>query len=276
MPPRNNAVMPPRNNAVMPLPGTKRKEWRVCYNIMKKVIIMGATSGLGLGVAEALASRGLRIGVAGRNESALKKLHDKYPECIVSERIDINRPGAPESLQRLIEKLGGMDIYLHASGIGYENPDLNPEKEAEIVQTDTVGFARMVMAAFRYFAENRRKGTIAAITSVAGTKGIGLMAAYSASKRFDTAYLSALRQLVALKRLDIHITDIRPGWTRTPLLKEGDHYPLEMEQDTVVAQIIKAMVRHPRTAVIDWRWNLLVRAWQLLPDTLWERIPYRP
>lgn len=243
---------------------------------MKKVIIMGATSGLGRGVAEALASRNLRIGIAGRNQEVLKALKAQYPDHIIYEQIDINTPEASERLQRLIKRLGGMDIYLHASGIGYENPSLDPETEAKIVQTDAAGFARMIMTAFRYYAESGQEGTIAAITSVAGTKGIGLMSAYSASKSFDSTYLSALRQYACIKHLPIHLTDIRPGWTRTPLLNEDQHYPLEMEPAQVVKEIIKAMVRHPRTAIIDWRWHLLVRAWQLLPLPLWERIPYHP
>lgn len=243
---------------------------------MKKVIIMGATSGLGRGVAEALASRNLRIGIAGRNEEALKALKAKYPDYITYEQIDINDPQATDRLQKLITRLGGMDIYLHASGIGYENPTLDPETEAKIVQTNAVGFVRMIMTAFRYYAETGQEGTIAAITSVAGTKGIGLMSAYSASKSFDSTYLSALRQYANLKHLPIHLTDIRPGWTRTPLLKEDRHYPLEMDAAQVVNKIIKAMIRHPRTFIIDWRWNLLVRAWQLLPLPLWERLPYHP
>ncbi len=236
---------------------------------------MGATSGIGRAVAEALASRGLKIGAAGRNEKALEELRLAYPGLVVTARIDINHSNAPERLNYLIEKLGGMDIYFHSSGIGYENPDLDPNLEAKIVETDTTGFARMVMAAFRYYAENEKEGTIAALTSVAGTRPIGMMSAYSASKKFDSTYLSALRQLALIKGVDIHITDIRPGWTRTPLLDEDTHYPMEMTVEEVVPQVVKALVRHPRTAVIDCRWRGAVALLSLIPSCLWERVPYK-
>lgn len=243
---------------------------------MKKVIIMGATSGIGRAVAEALASRGLKIGAAGRNEKALEELREAYPGLVVTERIDINHANAPERLKALIDRLGGMDIYFHSSGIGYENQEMDPNLEAKIVETDTTGFARMVMAAFRYYAEENKEGTIAALTSVAGTLPIGMMAAYSASKKFDSTYLSALRQLALIKGQDIHITDIRPGWTRTPLLTDDRHYPMEMTTEEVVPQVIRALVRHPRTAIIDCRWRALMSLASLLPTCLWERIPYRP
>lgn len=240
--------------------------------IMKKILIMGASSGIGRRTAEELASRGIMVGVAARNAKALEELRSRYPETIKTEVIDINQPDAPEKMHRLIKKMGGMDIYFHVSGIGYSNKELASEREVEIINTNTCGFARMISTAYRYFRDNGGKGRIVALTSVAGTNGIGQMAAYSASKKFDQAYLVALEQLSKKEGLDIRFTDIRPGWVRTPLLSDEKEYPMEMTLDYVIPQVIKAIVKSPRVAVIDWRFNLLVGLWRLLPNYLWVRL----
>lgn len=241
---------------------------------MKKIIIMGASSGIGLHVAEAFLSRGLRIGLASRHTTTLHELADKYPGLVEYESIDVTHRDASEKLGKLIDKLGGMDIYLHVSGIGLPNPDLDPQEEAEVINTNASGLVRMTSAAYNYFRINGRKGQIAAVTSVAGTKGIGRLAAYSASKRCAQNYLVALEQLAHEEGVDISFTDIRPGWVRTPLLDEDATYPMEMSVDEVVPLVIKAIVRKKRVAVIDWRWNIAVGLWRCIPNILWTRMDF--
>ena len=103
-------------------------------------------------------------------------------------------------------------------------------------------------------------------------KGIGGMEAYSASKRFGSTYLQALRQRAVTSGLKIDITDIRPGWTQTPLLKSGERYPLLMNPKRVCRKIFRAINRRKHTAVIDCRWAVLVALWRLLPDSLWRHV----
>lgn len=239
---------------------------------MKKVIIMGASSGMGFAVAEALASRGVKVGAAARHTSTLKALKEKYPGFVEYMSIDVSKANAVGRLSELIEKTGGMDIYFHVAGIGYENLELDPEREVEIIGTNAAGFARMICGAYRYFRDSGRKGQIAAITSVAGTKGIGRLSAYSSSKKFGQWYLDALEQLSHEEGADISFTDIRPGWVRTPLVPSDRKFPMEMTVADVLPQIIKAIVRRRRVAVIDWRWNLLVGAWRMIPNAIWTRM----
>ena len=246
---------------------------------MSKIIITGATSGIGLRLAESYASMGWKVGVSGRNENILKSLKDRFPQQIEWEKIDINREDAPGKLYELIGKLGGMDIYLHVSGIGYDNLELDIKRDVEIAETNVVGFTRMVDAAYHYFKKvsaKGHKGHIAAITSVAGTKGIGSMAAYSASKRYQYTYLQAIEQLANIDGVKLSITDIRPGWVKTPLLNEGSNYPLTMKLDKVVPIIINAIRKQMRIAVVDWRWATAIFFWRLIPGCIWVKIPYKP
>lgn len=237
---------------------------------MKRVIIIGASSGIGYAVAEALASRGVRVGLAARHTHTLHALKERYPDNVEYESIDVTHRNAPKLLADLIARTGGMDIYFHVSGIGYANPELDPQREADIVATNSSGFARMIAAAYSYFRDNGVKGRIAAVTSVAGTNGMGRLAAYSASKVFARAYLVAIRQLAHIQNVGITVTDIRPGWVRTPLLHSDESYPMELTVDEAVPQIIRALVKHPRVAYIDWRWGIVSRLWRMIPDRAWE------
>ena len=241
-------------------------------NNSKKVIMVGASSGIGRRCAEILASRGIRVGLAARHTQPFEELKRKYPDFVEYEALDVTKPEAATHLDELIAKTGGMDIYFHIAGIGYENLTLDPEREVEILATNGGGFMRMLCLAYRYFRDTHKRGQIAAITSVAGTNGIGRLSAYSASKRCAQTYMIALEQLAHNEGADISFTDIRPGWVDTPLLKPGVKYPLEMDVEYAAVRILRAIARRRRVAVIDWRWNIVVGLWRLIPNALWTRL----
>lgn len=240
---------------------------------MKQAVIVGATSGIGYQVAKQLLLQGWRVGVAGRRQTALDSFQTIAPSSIETQVLDVTQEDAPEKLQQLIDKLGGMDLFLLSSGIGYQNSLLNPDIELDTARTNVEGFTRMVTAAFHYF-EQQGGGHLAIISSIAGTKGLGMAPAYSATKRYQNTYIDALAQLSHLKKLNICFTDIRPGFVKTDLLKEGN-YPLLMQVDKAGAQIVRALNRKQRVAIIDWRYAILVFFWQMIPRWLWERLPVK-
>lgn len=240
---------------------------------MKKAIIIGATSGIGQEVAKLLIQQGWHIGIAGRREDALQELQTIAPGQIEIQKLDVTKEEASVHLQTLINKLGGMDLFLLSSGIGYQNRNLEPEIELNTARTNVEGFIRMVTTAFNYFKE-RKGGHIAVISSIAGTKGLGVAPAYSATKRFQNTYIDALAQLARMQHLNIHFTDIRPGFVATDLLKNGK-YPLLMQADRVAQHIIKALNRKKRVIIIDGRYRILVFFWQMIPRWIWERLPIK-
>ena len=236
----------------------------------KKVIIIGATSGIGREVAKLYIARGFRVGIAGRRAEELEAIRKEAPQQVFTEVIDVTKEDANTRLLSLINKVGGMDIYLHSSGIGKQNPTLTPDIELKTGATNVEGFIRMVTAAYHYFAQQGH-GQIAAISSIAGTKGLGIAPAYSATKCFQNTYLDALDQLAHMNRLNIHFTDIRPGFVATPLLKD-DSYPLLMKATDVASSIVKAIDKRKRTVIIDWRYRILVFFWRLIPRCIWLRL----
>ena len=240
---------------------------------MQKAIIIGATSGIGQEVARILVQQGWHIGIAGRREEALHALQATAPDRIVTEQLDVTEETATLHLHNLIKKLGGIDLFFLSSGVGHQNRDLQPDIELNTARTNVEGFTRMVTAAFNYFKE-KGSGHIAVISSIAGTKGLGVAPAYSATKRFQNTYIDALEQLSYLQKLNIRFTDIRPGFVATPLLKD-DKYPLLMNVSAVAAHIINALNKKKRTVIIDRRYQVLVFFWRLIPKWLWVRLPVR-
>lgn len=232
---------------------------------------MGASSGIGRELARLFIGAGATVGLAARRTAPLEELRAAAPGRVFTERIDICADDAPQALLRLAERMGGMELYFHAAGVGHQNPDLEADTELATLQTNGTGFARMAGAAFRYFATHGG-GHIAAITSIAGTRGLGPAPAYSATKAFQSVYLDALDQLSRSRRLGIRFTDIHPGFVRTPLLAGGGRYPMLMEAEPVARSIFRAVGRGRRVLVIDWRYRLLVTLWRLVPRWLWRRI----
>ena len=237
----------------------------------KKAIIVGASSGIGLEVAKLLLADGWNLGVAARREEPLQNLKAVASERVEIMTIDVTKPDAGEKLLALIGQLGGMDLYFHASGIGKQNRTLEEPIELNTMETNAVGFTRMIGTAYRYFAQ-QGKGHIAAITSIAGTKGLGPAPAYSATKALQATYLQALEQQARQRGLDIRFTDIRPGFVDTALLNGTFNYPMLMKPETVARDIVSSIYRKRHVRVIDGRYRVLTFFWRLIPNWIWRRM----
>ena len=236
-----------------------------------KAIIIGASSGIGMEVARLLLADGWQLGVAARREALLQQLKATAPDRVEVMTIDVTQPDAGERLLSLISQLGGMDLYFHASGIGKQNRTLEADIELRTVDTNAVGFTRMIGTAFRYFAK-QGKGHIAAITSIAGTKGLGPAPAYSATKALQATYLQALEQQAHQRRLNIRFTDIRPGFVDTALLNGTFKYPMLMKPEAVARDIVRSILCQRHVRVIDARYRVMTFFWRLIPNCIWRRM----
>ena len=238
---------------------------------MKRAVIIGASSGMGYEVSRLLLAQGYTLGVAARREDRLLALKQEAPDRVEVATIDVTADDAPVRLRELINRLGGMDLYFHVSGIGKQNRTLTEDIELNTVNTNGMGFTRMIGEAYRYFAE-RGKGHIAALTSIAGTKGLGPAPSYSATKAMQNVYFQALEQQARSRGLDIHFTDIRPGFVDTDLLKGDFHYPMMLKPQAVARDIVKAIQNKRHVKVIDWKYAILTAMWRRVPRFIWRNI----
>ena len=112
------------------------------------------------------------------------------------------------------------------------------------------------------------------ISSIARTKGLGAAPAYSATKRYVSHYMECLEQLRTIRHLHhVHLHDIRPGFVRTPLIADGNRYPMQLDAGRVACSIVRGVERNRKIITIDWRYRLLVAGWRLIPRWLWVRLP---
>lgn len=234
------------------------------------IVIMGATSGIGLELARIYHAQGHSVAIAGRRIERLHRISNELGNCPFAQ-IDITKEDATFHLTTLIECLGGMDLYLHVSGIGKQNKSLDTQLELSTVETNALAFTRMITFAYHYFVQQCH-GHIAAISSIAGTKGIGVAPSYSATKRFCNTYLEALTQLAHMQGHNIRFTDIRPGFVDTDMLSGEFHYPMMMKPESVANTIVKGISKGKRVLTIDWRFRLLVALWRLIPSSLWVKL----
>ena len=242
---------------------------------MKKIIIVGASSGMGRRLAVDFARLGWRVGIAARREDQLKEIKEQNPGRIEYMAIDVAAQDAVDRFYKLIELIDGMDYLVYAAGCGWRNPDLDTASDEQTIAVNVLGFTRIVNAAHKYYRQtaNVHRGHIACITSVGGTKGIGISATYSASKRYQWTYLQAIDQLAHQQRVNVAVTDIRPGFVDTALLA-GRRYPLEMSLEYIAPRLERAIMRAPRVKIIDSRWAVVTALWRMIPPCLWRRIEF--
>ena len=154
------------------------------------------------GSSQTIGRQRLETRHAGRREEKLRHFQAQHPGQVEIQPLDVTQEDAPQQMRTLIGRTGGMDVFLLAAGIGSQNPDLRTDTELNTAATNIDGFIRMITTAFDYFKQHDG-GHIAVISSIAGTKGLGIAPAYSATKRFQNTYIEALTQLAHMQKLAI-------------------------------------------------------------------------
>ena len=248
--------------------------------MQKKAIIIGASSGIGLAMAQALAQEGYKIGVAARRCEPLKELQEQFgAENVAIEAMDVLQPSATVALDALLDKVSEPELFLYVSGKGGQNPELYEKLELDIIRTNCEGMARVVDHFVNYVKSrklytDKHRAHIAIVTSVAGTTGMGSAPAYSASKKMQSTYISALSQLARMEKVPVRFSDIRPGFVATEILNPEKKYPMVMTCEQAVNHIQRGLRRGKRIIIFDWRFKLLVLFWRLIPRPIWERITF--
>lgn len=221
---------------------------------MKKIIIIGASSGIGKEMALRLAEAGNLVGITARRKELLEEIEAFFPENIIACPLDVTSDNTLEKLEKLIATLGGMDRLIYCSGAGYPNPELAWEPEAATNRVNIDGFTRIAGYAYNYF-KTRGHGHLAVITSVMGLRGSGLAPAYAASKAYQINYLEGLRQKSTKESGPIFVTELRPGSVNTDMMKGEGHFWIATPGQAAEV-CLRAIAKKRRIAYITprWRW----------------------
>jgi short-subunit dehydrogenase len=239
--------------------------------VMRKAVIIGASSGIGKELAKILSKEGYIVGLAARRIELLKALQQNLETKTYIQYIDLCQVNeAMSNLNELIQEMGGIDLIIISSGTGYLNPSLNWKEEKETIDVNVTGFTAMVNVAVNHFLKSGT-GHIVGISSIAALRGSGQCPSYNASKAFVSNYLEGMRCKLKKMNADILITDIKPGLVDTAMAKgEGLFWVAPPEKAAI--QIYRKMKHKKETAYITKRWGIIAFLVKVMPNWLYHKL----
>jgi short-subunit dehydrogenase len=237
---------------------------------MKRVIVIGATSGIGKGLAGLLAVNDYKVGITGRRTDLLQALKAENDSYLIQTFDITDVVHVVEKLEMLTSELGGLDLLVLCSGTGDENEPLDFEIEKRTIDTNVTGFTVVADWAFNYF-QAQKFGHFAAISSIAGLRGGRQAPAYNATKAYQMNYLEGLRQRAYALRTLIFVTDIRPGFVDTNMAKGAGLFWV-MPVEKAVAQIFRAIRNKKKVVYVTRRWGFIAFVLKRMPRFLFDRM----
>ena len=244
----------------------------VPFAITMKILIVGATSGIGRALFELYVSQGHDVAVVGRRQNLLNEMRQQYSQSKIytycADVTDIE--STPVWLNQAWQDMEGVDIAVVSAGGGELNPQLEFARELPTLNTNVVGWTCLVDEVFNRFVE-QGKGHLAVISSVGGQRGEPSAPAYTATKAFQMNYAEALRKKARKSKLPIYVTDIRPGFVDTKMA-QGVGLFWVMPTDKVARQIACAIRRRRSVAVVTKRWRPIHFVWRHLPRFVYDRL----
>jgi short-subunit dehydrogenase len=239
----------------------------------KKAIIIGATSGIGRGLAELLAKNGYLVGITGRREKNLIEIQQTNPQHFFIKAFDVqNTADSVKKLDELILEMGGLDLMVYSSGIGCENKELKFDIELDTINTNAIGFTNIATYVFNYF-KRQELGHIVSISSVAGFRGNPYYPAYAATKAYLQNYIESLRIKSKKEKCGVNITDLRAGFIRTGHVDESKMF-WAISVETATKWMLKAIRKKKEVAYIKKRWWFIMILMRLMPRWIYDRLPF--
>lgn len=242
------------------------------------VLIVGATSAVARAIARRLVRRGWNLFLAARDEQALETLaadlRVRGGSTIVTGRFDATAVAPLETWELATSAFPrGLDGILVCHGY---LPDertgvVGGEELRRTIDVNFTSVAVLLAAAAGYFAD-RRRGFIAAISSVAGDRGRQSNFSYGAAKAGLTAYLGGLRN--RLHSRNVHVLTIKPGIIDSPMTRglEVGPKPLVTTPDRVAADIERAILGRRDTVYTPWFWRPIMGVITAVPERIFKRM----
>jgi len=169
----------------------------------QRIIIVGATSGIGRKLAENYVSRGDRVGITGRRMELLKEIKQQSPSQIEYACFDVTANENISNIEALVDKLGGLDLLIISAGTGEPSNELSWTIDKRTVETNVNGFVEIANWAFNFFIKQGH-GHLASVSSIAAIRGNRHAPAYNASKAFQSNYLEGLSAMAYKIKKPIH------------------------------------------------------------------------
>jgi short-subunit dehydrogenase len=238
-----------------------------------RVVITGASSGIGEALARYYARDGVVLGLISRRTSDPKIL----PGEVVSYAVDVADEAAlTAAAQDFTRRFGPPDLVIANAGIGTgtEGAEIrHVAKLRKILETNVVGLAA-TLAAFAPAMRAAGGGTLAGIASVAGFRGLAGNGAYCASKSAAITWMESLR--AELHGSGVSVVCVCPGYIDTPMTRVNRfRMPFLLSADEAARRIARAIAAKRRLAVIPWQMALVSLLLRAMPGWLFDRLATR-
>ncbi len=237
-----------------------------------KVVISGASSGIGLALARHYLKCGATVAVFARRGELLRSLAAEFPNRVFSYVLDVRDAAAvQQAAQDFMTRVGVPDIVIANAGVSIGTLTRHAEDNDVFRQVLDINVLGMVQT-FQPFVVPMRaagRGRLAGIASVAGFRGLPGSGAYSASKAAAISYLESLRQ--EMRGSGVKVVTICPGYIRTPMTDINPYpMPFMLEADEAARRFAREIARGSSFKVIPWQMAVVGRVLKLLPNWLFD------
>ena len=240
----------------------------------ERVVITGASSGIGRALAAEYAQRGAVLGLIARRAELLREMASVLKAPTVLYPVDVrDAAGLARSAEDFRTKFGNADVVIANAGVSAGTSTEDSGDRAvfqEILDVNVMGMFN-TFAAFLPAMRAAGGGTLVGIASVAGFRGIPGSGAYSASKAAAATYLESLR--VELRGSGISVVTISPGYVATPLTEHNPYrMPFILPANVAARRMADAIARRKRHVVIPWQMGIVGGILKIVPRALYDRI----
>ena len=239
---------------------------------MLNAIVFGASSGIGHELSKYLVNDGYHVVITARRQEQLEALKEESPNQLTVHQLDVQDLDAvAHFFDSIHSQFKTIDLIIHCAGIGYENPELDWQKEYDTIATNVTAAMRIYQLAFQCF-KNQGFGHLVSISSIASLRGNRHAPSYFASKAFQVNYLESLYfKSKEIKGGKVFVTDVRPGYIDTRMALGDDKFWMS-SLPKASKQIYKAIKNKKRRVYITKRWKAIAWVLKIVPSWLIKKV----
>ncbi len=231
------------------------------------IVITGAASGIGAGLAAAFGSSGARLALVDLRGERLQS----SAAHALSFTADVTDPERMRKVaSEILSAWGHVDVVIAAAGVGAINPGFNfsAELDHKVMSINHLGTVN-TLAPFIASMIARRSGHLVGICSLAALRGLPMGASYSASKAAQMTWLESMR--LDLRPFGVGVSCIHPGFVATPMAAHSRFsMPLKVSVESSTRIIMRAIATRKSQTYYPWPMGLLSRLNRVLPNWLYD------